>query len=396
MTRRNDRTEVALTWSVRERENGFTARLHLRPLAHSGTPLEAQIEWQLGGAPVVFDGAILLVLHWCLRHAHRLHVEGTVSPTFLENLTDVQEHWSHARPGELQPFALSAETAKLSPRTEAPETLAAFSGGVDSTHTALRHSPMHGSLPGRRISHLVFVHGADIPHDQSLLFDRAVARVSPIANYIGCPIAIVRSDIRRSIPQDWEMSHGAQLAGLMHLFSAVSDTALVPGSYTFSRFPFPWGSSPLLDHFHSGSLFRVRHDAAAYSRFDKIRDIARHPAVLPYLRVCWQGSDSSKNCGRCRKCINTRLMLLACGADDAAFGEPIDDALIRRASPLAPAALASLREAHAFSMSNETRLSVAQRRALRQRIDSIERQNLRASVVGRARALWHRVKGRDA
>ena len=396
MTRIADRSEVALTWTVQEQEQGFTARLRLRPLAHSGTPLEAQVHWQLGGAPPVLDGAILLVLHWCLRHAHRLHVEGTVSPTFIENLVDLQEHWSHARPGELHPFALSAETAVLPPRVETPHMLAAFSGGVDSTHTALRHSPMHGSLPGRRVSHLVFVHGADIPYNESPLFDRAVARIAPIATYVGCQIATVRSDIRHAVPQDWEMSHGAQLAGLMHLLSGVSDTALIPSSYTFSRFPFPWGSSPILDHFHSGSMLRARHDAGAYSRFDKIRDIARHPAVLPYLRVYWQGADLSKNCGRCRKCINTRLMLLACGASDEAFGEPIDNTLVRRVGPLPPEALASLQQAHAYAMTHDTRLTVAQRRALLQRIHAVKRQNLRATVVGRARLVWHRLRNRNA
>lgn len=392
----DDRTEVALSWTVREREQGFAASLRLRPLSRAVIPLEAQVQWRLGDAPAVLDGAVLLVLHWCLRHAHRLHVEGTVSTAFIENVVELQEHWSHAQPGVLQPFALSAATASPTPRADTPTTLAAFTGGIDSTHTALRHSPVHGQLPGRRLGHLVFVHGADIPDDQTPTFDRAVARISPIAAYIGCPIATVYSDIRRTIPQDWEMSHGAQLAGLLHMLSAVSDTALIPSSYTFSRFPFPWGSSPLLDHFHSGSLLRARHDAGAFNRFDKIRDIAQHLAVLPFLRVCWQGSDLSKNCGRCRKCINTRLMLLACGASDEAFGEPLDNALVRQAGPLPPAALDSLKAAHAFSMTHETRLTVAQRRALRQRIEAVERQNLRAAIVGRARTAWHWLKGRDA
>jgi hypothetical protein len=43
-------------------------------------------------------------------------------------------------------------------------------------------------------------------------------------------------------------------------------------------------------------------------------------------------------------------------------------------------------------MTHDTRLTVAQRRALQQRIHAVERQNLRAVAVGRARSAWRRLR----
>jgi hypothetical protein len=69
----------------------------------------------------------------------------------------------------------------------------------------------------------------------------------------------------------------------------------------------PWGSNPVTDHLLSSKTFQIIHDGAAFSRLQKVQQIANWPEALRGLRVCWQGQQKDRNCGRCEKCIRTIL-----------------------------------------------------------------------------------------
>lgn len=69
---------------------------------------------------------------------------------------------------------------------------------------------------------------------------------------------------------------------------------------------------------------RICHDGAELTRTDKARIVATEPEVLALLRVCWQGDELSKNCGRCEKCVRTFWALHIAGVrNPACFDEPV-------------------------------------------------------------------------
>ena len=74
-----------------------------------------------------------------------------------------------------------------------------------------------------------------------------------------------------------------------------------------------WGSTPVSDPLLGGGEFEVIHDGSSHSRCEKVAAIAAWPAGLAGLRVCWQGACKDRNCGRCEKCLRTKLNFLASG-----------------------------------------------------------------------------------
>ena len=45
----------------------------------------------------------------------------------------------------------------------------------------------------------------------------------------------------------------------------------------------------------------------------KVNEISEWKVGVENLRVCWQGVLNDRNCGKCEKCIRTKLNFLACG-----------------------------------------------------------------------------------
>jgi len=94
----------------------------------------------------------------------------------------------------------------------------------------------------------------------------------------------------------------------------------VGGTYHVAT-PVPVGSHPAVDGLFSSQRLTVIHDGSRFSRLEKVRDLATWPTALAALRVCPGGEEDRLNCGRCEKCLRTRLELLAVGIEEtAAFG----------------------------------------------------------------------------
>jgi hypothetical protein len=57
-------------------------------------------------------------------------------------------------------------------------------------------------------------------------------------------------------------------------------------------------------------------------RFEKLRALTRWPVALRSLRVCWQDRHPGRNCGRCAKCCQLAMGLMALGAPLSCFDPP--------------------------------------------------------------------------
>jgi hypothetical protein len=230
------------------------------------------------------------------------------------------------------------------PVTEAPSappprrTCAFLSGGVDSFFTALDHGDGDGREERGSIDEFLFVGGFDLRLGAAEGTERVRRTLAEVAADLGRPLVYVRTNLRQPTTAwdrwaDWSWcAHGAALASVPLALGGRYGKALIPASNMYAQLA-PWGSHPLTDALFSSWTLRVRDDGAAHDRADKVHAIAASEIARRHLRVCYKSSDG-RNCGRCRKCLLTMLMLeTAVGlAACPTFPRPLD---LRRVRSLA-------------------------------------------------------------
>ena len=180
-----------------------------------------------------------------------------------------------------------------------------FSGGVDSFYTVLTRRA--------ELTHLIFVHGFDMPLDSDLR--EPAARVArEVAAAFGLELIEVETDVRHLIDRyvSWELCHGAALASVGLLFQERLRRILIPSTHSYADLT-AWGSHPLLDPLWSTELTEFVHDGAHATRVEKCFALADSEIALRHLRVCWENRDGRYNCGECEKCLRTMIGLEAAG-----------------------------------------------------------------------------------
>jgi hypothetical protein len=265
----------------------YTADVHLDQLGHAWLP------------------ATLPIL---MRTRARASFGHPMDPIGLQGASRAQALLNAWYP-HLHPVAIdAAEAVSGSP---APGVGCFFSGGVDSFYSVLARN--------EEITHLIFVHGFDIPFGDDRLASKALIAARAAARELGKPLISVRTDIRR-VSDPWsgwgEHYHGAALATVGLLLADHVGRVIIPSTYSSDDVS-PWGSHPQLDPLWSTSRVTLEHDVSELRRTDKIAAIASNPIAMRYLRVCWQGEDGEYNCGHCSKCIRTMASLLANDALEA-------------------------------------------------------------------------------
>jgi hypothetical protein len=99
-----------------------------------------------------------------------------------------------------------------------------------------------------------------------------------------------------------------------------------------SDMPPPYGSHPNLDKLWSSDSVAMVNFGVGYSRLQRVAAIREWPPLQGHLRVCWENLAETLNCGYCKKCLLTRLQLLAAG-DPNGMGSfpdvPVAEALVR-------------------------------------------------------------------
>jgi hypothetical protein len=279
------------------------------------------------------DALLAFLLPIAMATGVRLAIKDEVDERLMRSQARVQEvlsFWFRS----MKRVSVDAPTVRGQPR---PNISSFFSGGVDSTYTALQHRA--------ELTQLVFVHGFDIHEDQDALRAEISQRLGRAADALGIPLVEISTTLRDLSDGfvGWTLYHGAALAGLAHMLD--SRISIVPASHTYADV-FEWGSHPLLDPLWSSGAVNVEHDGADVSRPEKIATIVRDRQALGWLRVCYRNPDQAYNCGRCEKCVRTMLSLHALGALERAptFPNHLDPRAVRRLRFLNRSSLAFAKE----------------------------------------------------
>jgi hypothetical protein len=264
----------------------------------------------------------------------RLKIEGRPCPLLVEGVRTAHAWWQSW--GGMPGAAPAIETLPRGRGQIITGTRRAFSflsGGVDGFHVLMRNRRIYRPDDAGYIRYALLVHGFDIGKrardPEHSRFQTVLRSLQPLAAEASVQIIPCRTNLRHlpSKPDFWEHRQvGAALAAVGHAAVAGPAFLFIGGTYPVTN-PVPAGSHAAVDGLFSSQRVTVMHDGARFSRLDKVRDLAAWPTALDALRVCPSGIGDRANCGRCEKCLRTRLELLAAGVENTeAFGPSLTPA----------------------------------------------------------------------
>ena len=286
-----------------------------------------------GASPdlVLLDGMVQAIVHFAMTRREPVHVSGRVSQRALRNLRDYQTFWHLMRPERYSVVDITADEI-VSDWWEGrrPESaVAAYSGGVDSTFTLIRHRHKLAGIGSFPLDAVMLVQGFDVRLNDAAGFDRLRARLQPVISELGLPLYIVRTNIKEIDIQDWGESFAALLACCLNLTSHRHSIALLSSDGFDESYIMPWGGNGISVPLLTSGRMRLVFDAPEVGRTEKIALLSGSRTARRALRVCWEGADAGANCGCCEKCVRTYVNFRAVGvADPECFDTPLsDDAL---------------------------------------------------------------------
>ena len=280
-----------------------------------------KVWWKVPGItglplPPVLDSLIAGHLLWAAKLGQDLVVHGAISRGGLYNLGQLLETRRRLSPQRYpRVIELIPETVvSLRPQGDPGSAIAALSAGLDSTFTVVRHARRLAGEASYRLGGAVMVHGFDAKVDQVDRFAAMRKRVERLARWLDLPLfTVVTNSKEYGGHSAWPHSAIPLTAAALSLFSGRFGVGLVSGGTPHGSPRFGVSHPAILDELVSNDCFRVVTDGSAFGRTDKIEALLPFPEAIEGIKVCWEGDDPSRNCGRCQKCVITRLNFLAAG-----------------------------------------------------------------------------------
>ena len=219
------------------------------------------------------------------------------------------------------------------PPPDPAAAVVAFSGGLDSCFTLLRHRREQMGRRTRHVAAAAVFDGFDIWPDEPHAAAKHAALLQDtraLLADVGVPCIPMASNFHL-LPTVWADSHGCHLVSGLALLARQFGGALIPNTIPYYELAIPWGSHPLTDPLLGSRGFGVLDDGADSDRFGKIPLVAGWPEALRRLHVCYCNDLGPGNCCRCEKCIRTMLAFRALGLPrPEAFVADVSDRQIRR------------------------------------------------------------------
>jgi len=264
---------------------------------------------------VVAEPAAFLLAAWLPSWAlgeTRITIEGPVCPVLLANLQvagGVLKGWFRDFP------PLPRIECDMQSRPPSGRRAAFLSGGVDSL-SMIRE--LAGGIDTAILLDYQSIEGVEAEETEAR-FRQRVEICRAISDGIGLELWPVRTNLRRlnSSMGFWmHRWHGSFLAAMAHGLDV--QEVSIASTYDATNLE-RWGSHPLLDPYYSSARLNVRHYGLHQSRLDKVRSLADWPLALDLMYVCTSRESGGSNCGKCEKCIRTRLELTVLGLKSSAF-----------------------------------------------------------------------------
>ncbi|WP_435950485.1 hypothetical protein [Psychrobacter sp. DM8] len=270
------------------------------------------------------DAYLLATLLPAMQVQADIVVHGSLSLELLSNITELKHIWNKWLPKQYHLIDIKADSIREN-EAVIEGAVCAFSGGVDAQFTAYRHAKGLAGYSTRKLLAGVFIQGFDIPLNDKQGFDSAAKIASTVLKDLNIALLLVKTNIRELWDINWEDYHAAAIASVLCGLKKYAGTGLIGSGDSYDVLLSPWGSHPMTDPLLSSGSFRIIHDGAGFNRLQKLEVLTKWQIGLENLRVCWAGGKHDSNCGRCEKCVRTRMNLLLVGAQNPkCFSTPIE------------------------------------------------------------------------
>jgi len=289
----------------------------------------------VGGAPLWWaspdaelraspEAAICLLAPWCALEGRALELAVPLPDSdFLDNVrgaSDLMGTWWGYDPIR---FVLPpAECSDIQRPLRLPRTTALFfSGGIDSFYSLVRNPD---------VGVLVFIIGFDVRLHNTAVWQAIISAHRELAAEQGLRFITLATNLRDHPvlgAMRWGRYHGMLLAAASHLLRNEASRWIISSSFQQDNL-MPWGSHPDLDWRWSGGGIELVHFGAELWPDQKLAAMAGIPMVHRRLRVCYADPRAEGNCGRCEKCVRTRLMYWVDLPGDRCAGMPDDPPLV--------------------------------------------------------------------
>lgn len=272
-----------------------------------------------------FLAAILLP---CMKSKENIYVDGHISEALYKNTKAIIKLVSKWNVG-LSKITIRAK--EMTKDTYRPKYNASFfTAGVDSFYTYLKHKDKKTT----KITHLVLVHGFDVPLANKEFFRKVRATVENVAKKEKIHAIVLETNLGEIVEKRlvWDFAHGGALAAIALMLRKNIKTVLIPAAVRNDQL-FPYGTHPDLDVLWSTETMKVKSDGGEYDRIGKVtKAVSKSPLALQYLRVCTQNMKGKYNCSQCYKCLMTMIYLVGSNAlkNAKTFEKKIDITAVKR------------------------------------------------------------------
>ena len=311
-----------------------SAQVHWEDCERPDATIDFRISEAVGIALACRPEAFLLaaIMPAAAAGEERVSVEGPVCGLLTQSIPTalaILKHWFPERFPDKPLPRIEVLAIADSPVNPPNRSAGFYSGGVDSTHLLLANAERFPIGHPERIAYGICVYGFDmggrVGQDGSEPFNFLLAQSSPLLESLAIKPLPVYTNLRHldDRPGFWgEVFVGFALSAVAQIlspdfcriFRASSGEPLVKAVQE------PSGYHPSLLPYTNTRFLQSVAPYLEVSRQERLALIARNPAALAALRVCFHCDDKPVlNCGHCEKCVRTQLGLMLCGIDPAPY-----------------------------------------------------------------------------
>ncbi|NTU74078.1 hypothetical protein HGB07_08110, partial [Candidatus Roizmanbacteria bacterium] len=226
-----------------------------------------------------------------MKQKEDITVKGIISSKVSRSIEAVSELVSSWRTGF---YKVQVNVPNARPDGAHPTAVGCFfTGGVDSFYTFLKHRS--------EITHLIIIHGCDIPLKDKEFFSIALDTVKKVAAETKIKVIVVESNYREVIEPllEWEWELGSALSAVALFLRNGFKKIYIPGGMKYDQLC-PYGTHPDLDPLWSSERLKIVHDGCEFSRLEKVmHSISKSSLALRHLRVCCYILKGKYNCNNC-------------------------------------------------------------------------------------------------
>ena len=236
----------------------------------------------------------------CVKVGENMEVNGSISKKLYENIPTIINKMDELDiVKKKRKISVSANKNISDERIDTERNIGCFfSGGVDSFYTLLKNLAENKE----KITHLIFVHGFDIPLWNTLLFDSVYSRMKKVAEHLGVELIPVKTNIREiNDPYvEWIMGHGGAVASVALFLRQGFKKIYIASSASWKQL-IPNGTHPYLDYLWGTEIFELINDGNEANRTEKVKKyIAISDIALQNIRVCYHNYGNVYNCENVR------------------------------------------------------------------------------------------------